>query len=566
MLQNYEQEGRPGLTRHVRSFGVVPAVESPKSPRAIVFIDCDPEAELGHLQEHGVRVNQTKGRVRTAIVPLEGIEALTDDEAVRRVHLSRALRLYMDVAPGKVHVPAFRLNKNLNGQNVVIGVVDTGIDPNHPAFQGRILRIWDQTLTGPGVAEGAYGLELTGAQMTASRDTEAHGTHVSGIAAGADPTYTGIAPGAEIVMVRSDLNDAHISDGIRYIFRVAADLNRAAVVNLSLGGHGDAHDGSDPLSQIIDSETGPGRIVCCAAGNEGTDNIHAQATVPSGASHTVNFRVPPNAVGVAMINGWYPGANSLEIAIQSPSGFVTPFQAVILQGSHAQSYNIPNARVIVATPGPDPSNGDHNFFVQITSPATGAAVVAGNWQLKIRNTSGASTRLDAWTLDDQGGSNVLFTGADVDDSTKIGSPGCSATAITVASYTTKTQWTDIDGAGRQVGLALDDISDFSSEGPLRDGAPKPDIAAPGAMIVSCLSADSTPRRADMIDQYFLVMAGTSMATPFTTGIVALLLERNRKLDPNGVKALLRANSAISTKPAGTFDTKWGFGLIDAAGL
>lgn len=62
--------------------------------------------------------------------------------------------------------------------------------------------------------------------------------------------------------------------------------------------------------------------------------------------------------------------------------------------------------------------------------------------------------------------------------------------MTVASYTTKVHWTDIDGNPREIGMNLDDLSDFSSEGPLRNNLQKPDVAAPGAMIVSALSADS----------------------------------------------------------------------------
>jgi subtilisin family serine protease len=128
------------------------------------------------------------------------------------------------------------------------------------------------------------------------------------------------------------------------------------------------------------------------------------------------------------------------------------------------------------------------------------------------------------------------------------------------------EYTDIDGTARSVGLTLDDISDFSSEGPLRDGTQKPDLAAPGAMIVSALSADSSPLRAEMVNAKYVVKAGTSMATPFIAGIVALLLERDPSLEPAVLKELLRENSLIPGQEAGTFDPKWGNGLINAANL
>lgn len=363
---------------------------------------------------------------------------------------------------------------------------------------------------------------------------------MAGIAAGADPTFTGVAPGAEYVIVKTDFMDAHIADGIRYLFRVAAELNRPAVVNLSLGGHADAHDGTDSLSQVIDAESGAGHIVCCAAGNEGNDNIHAQGRVAK--TKTMRFQVPAGAVRAAALNGWYPGANALEISVRTPGRFVTPFQPLILTGEPVRTYTLPDAKISIVTPGPDPANGDIQFWVDIQGVTPGAPVASGIWQLRLHNVSGTEAEVNVWTLDDQGGI-VFFTGKSINDSMKIGSPGAAAGAITVASYTTRV------------------------EGPIRKGAQqKPDVAAPGAMIIACLSSKSGPRRAEMVNMESRVMVGTSMATPFVTGLVALLLERDPGLDPNGVRTKLRSNSAIPGKPAGSYDTKWGFGLIDAQGL
>ncbi|MBW4573237.1 MAG: S8 family peptidase [Tolypothrix carrinoi HA7290-LM1] len=562
--EDYQREGAQALIPQTRSLGIMASRTAMQQTKSIVFIYCDEDADLRHLLQQGIEVNQNTGSVRTAYLPLNSLDPLSEEAAVHRIKPSRKMHLRMDVAKKDVHVSEFQNKSGLTGEKVVIGIVDTGIDPKHPAFKGRILRIWDQTLPGPGVKEGAYGAELSKDQLTISQDTEGHGTHVAGIASAADSTYSGVAPKAELVIVRTDLQDAHIADAVRYIFRVAGEMGRPAVVNLSLGGHADAHDGSDSLSKIIDAETGPGRIVCCAAGNEGNDNIHAQAKVSTSRMSTIRFNVPQNQVGIVWLNAWYSGKGKLEVSVRSPNGFVTPFQKIITKDNPTQDYQLPDAQVQIATPGPDPMNGDHNFFVQIRGNGT-MPVMGGIWQLRIRNTGSRETRLDVWTLDDR--SAVFFTGKSVQDAVKIGSPGAAKSAVTVASYTTKVKYTDIDAKPQEVGLELHDISDFSSEGPLRNDAQKPDVAAPGAMIVSTLSSTAQGfGRSSMINSKFVVSAGTSMATPFVTGLVALLLQRNPKLDPAGVKELLRKNSLIPGKAAGTFDNKWGFGLIDAKNL
>ncbi|BAT53317.1 Peptidase S8 and S53, subtilisin, kexin, sedolisin [Nostoc sp. NIES-3756] len=561
--QDFQNEEETALTQRRQLLGILPPKSILKPTKSIVFIYCNADADLSHLSQYGVELNQNYGSVRTAFLPLENLPVLSEETAIHRIKPSRQLHLRMDVAPKVVQLSEFQNRTGLTGKGVIIGIIDTGIDAKHPAFSDRILRLWDQTLPGPGVNEGRYGAEFQAAQLTISQDTQGHGTHVAGIAAGADGTYRGVAPEAELIIVKSDLQDAHIADGIHYIFRVAGELGKPAVVNISLGSHGDAHDGSDSLSKIIDAESGPGRIVCCAAGNEGNYNIHGQANIPSGRSRGMRFHVPLNQIGIVWLNAWYSSTGQLEVSVRSPNGFVSPYQKIITDGNPSQSYNLPDSQVEIVTSVPDPANGDYNIFVQIRGQGR-SPVQGGVWQLRLRNTSAADTKLDVWALDDN--CSVIFTGKSVKDAVKIGSPGCASSAVTVAAYTTKAKYDDMDGQVQEMGLELNTISDFSSEGPLRNNAQKPDIAAPGAMIVSALSSYANSDRSMTINPQFVAMSGTSMAAPFVSGLIALLLQRNPHLNPRTIKDLLRKSSAIPGKPAGTFDPKWGYGLINTANL
>lgn len=563
--ENFQSHGEAGVIPQIRTMGIVPSRGSVKPTRTVVFINCDERANLDHLRKHEIRINQPSGRIRTAILPVSSLDPLSEDGAINRIIPAQYLHPTMDVAKSVVHVESLRNAKNLSGKGVIIGIIDTGIDANLDAFEGRILRVWDQTLPGPGVAEGGYGAELPAGLLGISRDTIGHGTHVAGIAAAAESSFGGVAPEAEYVIVKTDFMNAHIADAVRYVFRVATELHRPAVVNLSLGGHFDPHDGSDPLSAIIDEQSGRGRIVCCAAGNEGNDNIHAAARIAQGALRTIRFRVPAGGINNAVLNGWYPGNQALQVSLRSPGGFVTPFQPIIQFGQPARQYTLPDGVVTIITPRADPDNGDNNFVVDIQG-RLGNDVAKGIWQLRVRNDSSGEAQLDVWTLDDQDSAAVVFTGISVNDTMKIGAPGAASKAVTVAAFTTKTEWTDISREERAVGLSLNTIADFSSEGPLRNGARKPDLAAPGAMIVSSLSSNSAPDPAYVVSNELLAMAGTSMATPYVTGLVALLLEGDRNLDPDSIKRRLCTNSRIPGQPENTFDNKWGFGLIDAAML
>lgn len=576
-----EERRRSPLLRSARMMGLVSVQERAKPLRVVVTLECEPgtmwDGEGAALQGvevlEGIRVNGGGRRVRTAIVELDAVPALAAMPGVRRIVPASRLHPTMDRALGKVHVPEFRNRTGLTGRGVLLGVIDTGIDARHRSFDGRIDRIWDQTLRGgSGVPEGDYGMEFRAADLTGpllSRDADGHGTHVAGIAAGAE----GVAPDATILAVKTDFDDAHIIDGIQYVFRVAADLGLPAVVNLSLGGHGDAHDGTDLMSLAIEEESGPGRIVCCAAGNEGDDDIHAGIELASGEVKSVPCH-PGRLLGapaVFWLNGWYPGTDRLEIAVVSPAGDSTPFQPVRASGSPEEMYQLAAGTVQIVTPGTDAGNGDHSFLVGVEPDAFSPGAPMNAWRLVLRAASvtNGACRADVWMLGHPDARPTpQFSGPLALDKMKIGSPGTATQAITVAATTTRTAWTDIDGNQRTATWLLgSDIASFSSEGPRRDGAPKPDIAAPGALIVSALSRDAVGmERGLTIDGEHVALQGTSMACPFVAGVAALLLEQDGTAKPKQVLDALKSTAKIPGGAPGAFDPKWGHGLIDAAGL
>src|SRR5262249_39737888 len=149
--------------------------------------------------------------------------------------------------------------------------------------------------TAPPPAGYSYGSEYSQASINAGQfgggDTNGHGTHMAGVAAGngrgtgnGKPAYTyvGAAPEADLVVVSlpsasaGSITDDKVLDGVRYVFQKAAALGEPAVVLLSLAKCTGPHDGQDPLDLGIAALTGPGKLVCAAAGNYGGKSQHAE--------------------------------------------------------------------------------------------------------------------------------------------------------------------------------------------------------------------------------------------------------------------------------------------------
>jgi serine protease AprX len=117
----------------------------------------------------------------------------------------------------------------------------------------------------------------------------------------------------------------------------------------------------------------------------------------------------------------------------------------------------------------------------------------------------------------------------------ISTPGLDPVVITVGAVDDR----------NTVDRKDDEKASFSSRGPTLDFLVKPDIYSPGTDIIS-LNVPGSPIDKQLpekrVGEHYIALSGTSMATPITAGIVALLLEANPNLSPNDVKSILMSTS------------------------
>jgi subtilisin family serine protease len=532
---------------------------------ARVFVVGRADTDLENLGTLGIEFDRPLGDVWPASVMLAAFDGLTDSDDVIAVEAASVARPHLDLARVACNVDQFVNASGNNGAGVIIGIVDTGIDGTHPAFAGRILSVWDQTIAGPGVAEGKYGLELPGG--LAATDPRGHGTHVAGIAAGADALYSGIAPGAHLVVVKTDFDTSKIASGVRYVFRIASEWGVPAVVNLSLGYHNNPHDGSDAFSTGIASIVGPGRIVCASAGNEGNDVIHAELYL--GVDRQVEQLVvdvggsPPRRV---WMTAWYERDTEVEFRIVSPDGATSKWQGPLTGQAAARTYFLTDAQVQISSPPPSASDQGHNVVVELRAHPTAASVTPGTWTIEVRNVGANATPVHAWLIESPNAAPTAgFTTWDT-NAYKIGAPAAADGVIAVGATVTKTSWVDTSQAAQSTMYVEGDLAEFSSPGPLRSGVEKPDVCAPGSMIASAKASQFSSDPSDTLDAVHVMMQGTSMSCPIVTGLIALMLAADNTLDPPAVRAALVAASSIPGLPAGSFDPGWGYGLIDATSL
>ncbi len=473
------------------------------------------------------------------------------------------------------------------GDGVVVGVVDSGIDFDHPNFTDvagntRIAYLWDQTVDDATrfPAPWLYGTEWTASDIDAGLCTEVdeedafgHGTHVTGIAAGngAAPdaagnayTYVGVAPEATIVFVKLDfLNSTGIVDGLNYIFDRADDLGLPAVINLSLGSVIGSHDGTAPEEEEIDTlvTAQDGRAVVVAAGNERDDDTHAEvATLPLVSVIGPSFDVPAYTANFGagndfvVLSGYYPSSDDLTVQLFSPNGdFYTQNlnTSISSSGCNAATTGVDGTVQICNNYRSNISmgTGDREILIQIWDDSSATPPADGTWEIALSgNTVAGDGIVDFWMFSSLGGSGTrAFFSTHVDSAKTVGMPATSPEAITVGAYSTKLCWDDSTGTSQTYAAppTRDDISPFSSAGPTRDGRSKPDLAAPGMGIVSALADEvrahlfAVGAGPFVVTDDYLLLQGTSQAAPMVTGAVALLLEEDPNYSNADLKGMLK---------------------------
>jgi serine protease AprX len=233
--------------------------------------------DASDLQDIDVKYRYSLIRGLAAEARPSAIEQLAESDSVQSIYLDDSV--YVDApqsnaSQSELLVPAKGIKadelweKGLDGSGVVVAVIDSGIDKNHPDLEGKV------------VGETNFVED-----ETAASDLLGHGTMVAGIIAGSGAAsggkYRGIAPGASLLNVKviDREGNGRVSDiiaGIEW-----ALYNGADVLSLSLGGI-NLGETNPPITMAADNAMEAGAVVCVAAGNR--NNIKLENSKEGGSA------------------------------------------------------------------------------------------------------------------------------------------------------------------------------------------------------------------------------------------------------------------------------------------
>lgn len=557
----------------------------------------------------------------TAQVPVAKLQAIAALDEVEQVSIAEMMESNVDttrsvtsvnyVAEGLQHgLPA-----NYDGKGVVFGIIDSGIDFNHAAFQDSLGNTRIKCVYMPADNSGTKvtisGTVLPGSEFDSTRiaslttdlASSAHGSHTAFIGAGSHcGQYSGMAPGADIVMcaLAGKNTDVNIANSVKYITQYAKRVNKPCVISVSMGARRGPHDGTSKLCKIYDEVGKNDAVVCLANGNLGslkryihhkfsgmnTDTSPNIGSCVTGtqAGYTANFAIDTwsrsrSAVGIKylLID---PDDNSIFYETGIMKAYTYHYIGPGMESKRGYNaflsqYFSGNIGVWVA-PG---SNGHIETYSEVRLKPLNSDVKAYKMAVQFYGADGVE--FDSWVTSE----NAYSWHPQVGDYKFVnGSDSCSLSdqvtgkyTISVGNYVGRNRYMSL--SGKEVCNSIypeGSIYVQSSYGIAPNGESYPFVAAPGYFVVSAYngynylakpSTNTAYSKENPITgrtDYWGSMSGTSMSTPTVAGIVALWLQANPQLKVDDVKEIIR-KSAYVDDDVRKAPLQFGAGKINALG-
>ena len=466
-----------------------------------------------------------------------------------------------------------------DGSGVLVGVCDWGIDFTHPNFRHpdgstRLRMVWDQRGHGDPSAPAPYNYgrlhtrEAINAALATSdpcatlgyhpqsgdpNNTGSHGTHVTDIAAGnrREPgSVVGLASGSELLFVHLAAQRLHelenlgdsisLLEGLDMIRRQAA--GQSCVMHLSAGKTAGPHRGDTPVEVAVDAMLAgePGLVLVQSVGNYADTAMHAHARIGPSQTYKLDWLIPradrtPNELEI-----WYSGQDVFDVTLVAPDG--QRFTAALderntLRGAGGEAWgNLYHRKH-------EPNSGMNHIDIFLYPAAP-----ANRWQVVVYGREVFDGRFHAWIERDVGRHQSRFSRQQASPRFTTNTICNSFRAIAVGAY---------DATKPERPAAR-----FSSRGPTADGRQKPELVAPGYQI---LAARSLPRDGWQGERKLCVKSGTSMAAPWVSGTVALMMQAaGRPLTINEVRRLVIGSADPHQGPEGRSSSRLGYGYLNVA--
>ncbi len=469
-----------------------------------------PEAKIGYRYHYTYNGFALK-------LPGKDIEKIAVLKGIKKIFPSRTYVIKGDLSDQIIGAPEVWKMKDANGnpvdgEGMLIGIIDTGIDYKHPDLGGGF---------GPKYkVVGGYDF---GDDDPDPMDLQGHGTHVAGIAA-ANGKVKGVAPEAKLMaykIVAGGNPSASDSTIIAAIERAVKDKCNA--VNLSFGsGQLGTADPDDPENKAFDNAADAGVLSAVAAGNQGSrcastpyplgapsgaPKVIAVAASDDGLHPAINIiapkDVPQNETLIlgnyADLSPDFPTDKEFEV-VNCGYGRKSDFEGVDVKG-----------KIALVSRGPIGANALYFRDKDLNAEAAGAAGI-----IIYNNLPGIVSPTFQVTAEDANKKYIpaIFITQD---------KGMLLRSLLAEGL--KIKFTKVSGLGT--------IAPFSSMGPTSDFFFKPEVSAPGVAINSTIPGGK-----------YAKWDGTSMATPHVTGAIALIKQVHPDWNSEQVKAALMNTATI----------------------